>query len=222
MYDHLTFNSPLSDARADTIAARLAATAPSTVLDIGCGWGELLLRVVAAAPGATGIGIDLDGDLLARARANAKERGLDDRVTFVEADGSATNQPADVVICVGAEHVFGDTATALRALRQLVRPGGRLLFGPGYLEREPTPAQQQVAGDWFEELGDLASVVDQAVEAGFSPLVIETSNRDEWDAFESGYLAGLATRDKARADEHRSRWLRGYRDVLGLAYLTLT
>ena len=35
----------------------------------------------------------------------------------------------------------------------------------------------------------------------------------------------LATHDdpqaRARADEHRSCWLRGYRGVMGLAYLTL-
>jgi len=52
---------------------------------------------------------------------------------------------------------------------------------------------------------------------------------EEWDDFESGYLADveewLGTHDdaetKARADVHRSRRLRGYRGVLGLAYLTL-
>jgi hypothetical protein len=34
-YQYLTFNAPLSDARADAIVRRLAAPAPAQVLDIG-------------------------------------------------------------------------------------------------------------------------------------------------------------------------------------------
>ena len=52
----LTFHGPLSEARAARIVARLTGNSPRTVLDIGCGWGELMLRVLAAAPDATGLG----------------------------------------------------------------------------------------------------------------------------------------------------------------------
>src|SRR3954452_2620376 len=80
----LTFHGPLSEARAARIVGRLAERAPATVLDIGCGWGELVLRVLEAVPGATGVGIDLNGEDLARGRANAAARGLAGRVEFVE------------------------------------------------------------------------------------------------------------------------------------------
>ena len=53
----LTFHGPLSEARAARIVARLTGIGPRTVLDIGCGWGELMLRILAAAPGATGLGL---------------------------------------------------------------------------------------------------------------------------------------------------------------------
>ena len=56
----LTFHGPLSEARAARIVARLAGIGPRTVLDIGCGWGELMLRILAAAPDATGLGLDTD------------------------------------------------------------------------------------------------------------------------------------------------------------------
>ena len=65
-YDWLEFNTPLSSARADAIALGLATRRPRTVLDLGCGWGELLLRTVAAADGATGRGVDSDGQGLDR------------------------------------------------------------------------------------------------------------------------------------------------------------
>ena len=72
----LTFHGPLSAERANRLAADLAATGPATVVDYGCGWGELLLRVLAAAPQATGVGIDIQGADLARARESAEKRDL--------------------------------------------------------------------------------------------------------------------------------------------------
>jgi hypothetical protein len=64
----VTFHGPLSSARAAQLTERLTRNHPGTVLDIGCGWGELMLRILAAAPNATGVGIDLDDDDLNRSR----------------------------------------------------------------------------------------------------------------------------------------------------------
>jgi hypothetical protein len=83
------------------------------------------------------------------------------------------------------------------------------------------------------ELRDLASLVDLTVDAGFRPAWIEVASLAEWDDFESGYQADeeewLAThgnhpeaaRIGQQVDQHRSYWLRGYRGIMGLAYLTL-
>lgn len=234
----LTFHGPLSRDRAARLVERLIRTGPATVLDVGCGWAELMLRILAAAPEATGIGIDLDEQDLARARANAAARGLSGRVEFVRESAIGTTRgPADLVLCSGASQAVTDAkppahiAAALAELRRLVTPGGRVLFGDGFWERPPTDAE--LAAMWpdtsADELPDLAGLVNQAVAAGFRPEWIETANRDEWEEFESGYAADvqewLATHDdpKVRAEtgEHTSHWLRGYRGVLGLAYLTL-
>jgi cyclopropane fatty-acyl-phospholipid synthase-like methyltransferase len=40
--------------RAARFVGELAARTPATVLDIGCGWGELMLRILAAVPDASG------------------------------------------------------------------------------------------------------------------------------------------------------------------------
>lgn len=239
----LTFHGPLSEARAARIVERLTRTGPATVLDIGCGWGELLLRVLDAAPGATGIGIDIRGDDLARGRDNAKARGLADRVEFVEESATATTRgPADLVLCLGAgQALSGDaepphhTAAALRALRRLVSPGGRVVLGEGFWQRTPTPAE--LAAMWPDaSAGEhlyLDQLVQAAVDAGFRPVWTETADMGEWEEFESGYQADteewlaahgdhpLAAETRERLDGHRSAWLSGYRGVLGLAYLTL-
>ena len=46
----LSFHGPLSQARAARLTERLTRNNPGTVLDIGCGWGELMLRILAATP----------------------------------------------------------------------------------------------------------------------------------------------------------------------------
>ena len=103
----LTFHGPLSEARAARLVARLTRNNPRTVLDIGCGWGELMLRVLAATPDATGLGLDTNEGGLAGGRDNARARGLDERVTFVrESAVGTTRGPADLVLCLGASHAL--------------------------------------------------------------------------------------------------------------------
>ena len=238
----LAFHGPLSEARAGRIVARLTANRPRTVLDIGCGWGELMLRILAAAPEATGLGLDTNEDDLARGRDNARARGLGGRVTFARESGTGTSRgPADLVLCLGASHALteveppGHTAAALSELRRLVSPRGRVLLAEGFWRRTPTEAE--LAGMWpgttAGELGDLPGLVDLAVAAGFRPAWIETATLEEWEDFESGYqcdeeewLAAhgdhpKAAEIRAEVDQHRSYWLRGYYGLLGMAYLTL-
>lgn len=231
----LTFHGPLSAERADRLAAELAAPGPETVADYGCGWGEFLLRVLEAAPGAHGVGVDVHGPDIARARENAGNRGLTDRAAFVEGPAADNATMADAVVNCGAYQAFGAIPEALRALRALVNPGGRLLFGAEIWDQAPT--RRQLAAMWPGTTPEtclyLPDVVDAAVEAGFRPLRVETATRGEWDEFESGLAAGaeewlLANPDhpeagqvRDRLDTHLSVWLRGHRDVMGFAYLTL-
>ncbi|MFH8792907.1 SAM-dependent methyltransferase [Streptomyces sp. NPDC017941] len=244
----LTFHGPLSEARAARIVERVAeplrrVPGGGTVLDLGCGWGELLLRVLQAAPGATGVGVDLNSDDLERGRASARARGLDGRVAFAAESATDTARgPADVVLCLGSSHALlpdgapaPHSADALRALRGLVAPGGRVVLGEGFWQRTPTPAE--LAAMWpdagVHEHLCLADLVDAAVAAGFRPLWVETASAEEWEEFESAYLADTeewltahprhprAAERRERADAHRTAWLRGYREALGHAYLTL-
>lgn len=225
-YESLDFNSPMTNETADRLVAELAATNPSAIADVGCGWGELLLRLAAACPEADAVGVDNDETLLERARGNAAGRSLQNRVTFQTDLGSL--EPSDVVVCIGAEHVFGSVGDALSGLQGLVRPGGRLLFGTLFWEQTPTP---ELATE-FAGVAQLIELFHATSNAGWRALALKTASLDDWDRFEFGFMRDweqvvMATRTKAEAadaslaaDDYRTSYLQR-RGILGFAFLTL-
>ena len=239
----LTFMAPLSEERAARLVGFLADGSPGTVLDIGCGWAALLLRVLEAAPDAIGEGVDLDADAIAHGQALADSRGLTDRVDLRVSDARDLQGGWDRVICIGASQVWGAPveelqplpyAAALAALRGLVPRGGRVVYGDGIWSRPPTRAAIAPLAGRDDEFVTLGEVADLAVAAGFAPLAVHEASLDEWDVFESGYAAGyarwLAEHDaddpdagevRALAERQRAAYFSGYRGVLGLGYLEL-
>lgn len=231
----LVFHGPLSADRADRLTGLLAAAGPDTVFDVGCGRAELMLRLLAAVPGARGTGVDINASDIALARENAAARGLADRAAFTEGPAREHLVQADLVLSVGAYQALGTTAEALATLRPLVNPGGRLLFGAEYWQRPPTAAElgNMWPGSTADDCTDIAGLVDLAIAAGFRPLRIETATQGEWEEFESGYALGRelwllshpdhpqAAEVRTKLDQTRNIWLRGYRDVINFAYLTL-
>jgi precorrin-6B methylase 2 len=78
----------------------LAGTRPGDlVVDLGSGDGRI---VIAAAKrfGARGQGIELDGELVAKSRENARRAGVQDRVSFVQGDVLAADISKATVVTV--------------------------------------------------------------------------------------------------------------------------
>ena len=217
----LRFNAPLSEARASALVAELPISPGHHVLDLGCGWGELLLRILAAHPATTGTGVDTAREALDRGVRLASQRGLHGRVEFVEAEAATFVDVADVVVCVGASHAFGSLDDALHWLRECVAPGGRVLFGDGYWSDEPSTAAIEAIGA-LPQLDDLRATVGAA---GFRVEHEESSTLAEWDAFETCWRSGLeASSDPdavAFAARRRREYEHGYRGAIGFAWLIL-
>lgn len=230
----MRWNTPLSEEHAALLIRRMAVDSAESVLDLGCGWGELLTRVVAAGTGSgcTGVGVDTDARLLERGRTLARDRGLGERVTFVDANAREWATPAERVLCVGASHAWGGTAAALAGLASLTPPGGRLLFGCGCWEGEPTPRAMEIFGD---EVLPLADVVRHARDGGWRVLHLTTADQREWDEFESTWRLGreswllaepalsvaAAAALRRELDDRLLEYITGYRGVLAFCYLIL-
>lgn len=109
-------------------AVELAGVAPGqTVLDVGCGTGNLALAVLAVQPTARVTGLDPDGDALRRAGRKARRRGL--RLELVQ--GFADRVPVEdgsvdhLVSALALHHVDdGSREGFAREARRVLRPGG--------------------------------------------------------------------------------------------------
>lgn len=91
---------------------------------------------------------------------------------------------ADRVICVGAAHAFGGTVQALRRLHDVLRGGGRLLFGDAIWQRSPGPEALALFGESVRPLPDLAPGADDV--------------RAELDPPTAGLPAGVPGRARVR------------------------
>ena len=67
---------------ADWLAPRVAPSVAPRVLDLGTGSGCLLLAILANAPTASGIGVDIQEEAAEMARQNAERLGLASRADF--------------------------------------------------------------------------------------------------------------------------------------------
>lgn len=100
------------------------------VLDLACGTG-VVARLAAPKLGPTGkvTGLDLNAGMLAVARSLSPPSGAS--ITWVEGSAVAMNLPDasfEVILCQQGFQFFPDKPAALREMRRVLIPGGRVLL----------------------------------------------------------------------------------------------
>ncbi len=117
----------------DVLRETVAAVAPRRVLDVVCGAGLQLATMLAAAPGAEGVGIDTDADAAALAGRTLTGRGLTGRARVMHADvrdlaGGGLGQ-FDLALLANVVYYVpvAERVALLRSLAELLAPGGTLL-----------------------------------------------------------------------------------------------
>ena len=147
-----------------TVESQVAELSPGTALDLGCGEGGDALWLAAA--GWTVTALDISATALAVGAATASQRGLAERVEWVQAD-LATWRPSAQFDLVTAAFLHSPVELPreqiLRRAVTAVAPGGRLLvvghgaFPPGSTHSDhegpplPTPDEMLAALDLSPE-----------------------------------------------------------------------
>ncbi|MBC2866242.1 class I SAM-dependent methyltransferase [Streptomyces mexicanus] len=223
--------APLDDDSVRHLLERGLSRGAERVLDLGCGGGEWLLRALTTHPRVRAEGVDISASSLAHARETARRLGVEDRLALHHQDAAhfASSHTFDLVLCVGATHAFGGLLPTLAAARKHLAPGGLVLVGDGFWERDPSPEAVELLG----ELADLPTTLERVVADGWTPVHGHISTRRELDDYEWAWTGSLASwaldhptdPDSAQALEtatvHRAQWLRDYRDTLGFVCLVL-
>jgi ubiquinone/menaquinone biosynthesis C-methylase UbiE len=98
--------------------------APASILDIGCGTGQLLRRTARRFPQAHMTGIDASEDMVRVAQALVPEGALLRFVHAVAEQMPFDDGAFDVVVTTLSFHHWEDQPMALREVRRVLSPGG--------------------------------------------------------------------------------------------------
>jgi cyclopropane fatty-acyl-phospholipid synthase-like methyltransferase len=125
--DQILINTPYVASEPRVVGAMLdlaKVSGSDTVYDLGCGDGRI---VIAAAKryGARGVGIDIDPARINEARVNARDAGVDDRISFETKDLFDVDFRSATVVAL---YLLPDVNLRLRSrlLREL-KPGTRVV-----------------------------------------------------------------------------------------------
>jgi cyclopropane-fatty-acyl-phospholipid synthase len=175
VYEHA--DATLEEAQAakhELVCEKLGLREGMRLLDVGCGWGSLLLHAVERH-GVHGVGVTISARQAELARERVAEAGLADRIDIRLADyRDVRDGPFDAISSIGMfEHVgLSRLGVYFGHLHELLRPGGRLLNHgiarlPG--RRSPIGGRRFVGRYVFPdgELHEVGAVVSAIQRAGF-------------------------------------------------------
>ncbi|NJP46262.1 SAM-dependent methyltransferase [Actinacidiphila epipremni] len=168
-------------AKLDLVCRKLGLREGQRLLDVGCGWGSMVLHAVEHY-GVRATGITLSVEQAAFARERVAEAGLADRIDIrVQDYRDVADGPYDAVSSIGmAEHVGSEKYLEYaRTLYALLRPGGRLLNHQ--IARRPLRDEEAYRIDEFidryvfpdGELAPVGATVSRLEEAGFEVRDVE-------------------------------------------------
>jgi 2-polyprenyl-3-methyl-5-hydroxy-6-metoxy-1,4-benzoquinol methylase len=151
------------------------------VLDVACGTGIVACRI--AARGSAVTGLDIAPDKLARAQQRAADEGVSVKWLEGSVEALPFRQPAfELVTCQQGLQFVTDRALAVREMRRVIVPGGRVVVATWCpIEQQgPYAAIEAVAPGALANvfsLGDAAALNKLLVDAKFFAVQVETVTR---------------------------------------------
>jgi trans-aconitate 2-methyltransferase len=173
------------------LLARVDADEPATVMDLGCGAGNLTALLPARWPGADVRGVDSSPEMIAKARD--AQPGIDFQVGDLRA--WRPDEPVDVLISNATLQWLPDHLDLLQDLVAAVRPGGWLAFQvPGNFDEPSHTIRTELAATPPYDAHTRDAAVISSYDAGtYLDALVDLGC--EVDAWETTYLHVLTGAD---------------------------
>lgn len=146
----------------DLVLQRCGPVATDRILEVGCGGGVFMRRVLAS--GCRAVGIDHSADMLDSTRKVNAAALREGRLVLEQADAAALpvgSGEFDKVYCLNAFFFFPDPQAAVREMARALRPGGAvaIVTSPPEMEHQIRRFSSSMAAAMrFDRAGDLATM----------------------------------------------------------------
>ena len=188
------------------------------VVDVACGTGLITFAAAkAVGPNGSVLGVDISGGMVEACVQQAQARGVAN-AAFERMDAELLDLPAavfDVALCAFGLMYLSDPTAALREMRRVLRPGGRMAAAIwGERARCGWAAafaivDAEVASDvcpLFFQHGAGEALAEACKAAGFVEveqrrLVATLNHKDDTEAYEAVFLGGPLALPWAHFDE---------------------
>ena len=215
-------------------AGQVLGLGPHTrLIDYGCGYGEPLV-LWAEKFGITAVGIEFRPRAAAKARLKMIERGLAKQIEIIEGKGAdyhLGDHTFDIASCMGASFIWDGYPNAVRAMKEAIKPNGKILIGEPYWTKEP-----RVPDDFLEgfKVYHEHELLQMARDEGFTFEYLIRSSEEEWARYNAANWRGLVAWLKENPndpdyiqvrqwlDKEQDSYLRWWREYLGWALYILT
>jgi SAM-dependent methyltransferase len=182
--------NPTSPEKILTVGKVLGLKKGSRVIEFGCGYGEVL-ALWAKDYGIRGVGIDIREHCCKKAKAKMVRLGLDKDILIVNAKGAEykpDRKDFDVAACIGASFIWGDFDKTVKAMKKIIRPGGKLAIGEPFWKSDTVPARIRKREPWARTEPQLLKTIRKE---GFELEFMVTSSQDDWDNYMANNWRGM-------------------------------
>lgn len=228
---HLVCN-PSSGAKLTKLVELLNLPRGARVVDIACGKAAFLIRL-AERYDIHGVGVDISPYFIAQAKERCAARTPNANLTFLEMNGADFHpeepHSLQVASCLGASWIWQGHAGTLKALIEMVEPGGWVVTGEPYWLVDP-PAEYLASLEASkDDFGTHQSNVKVAEKLGLELAYTIVSSPDDWDEYEGlqWYAAAEYAREHpddpdlatilSRVEKSRMEYIRWGRDSFNWA-----
>ena len=184
---HIVLN-PMSIDKLDGLFSLLNLKPGSKVMDIACGKGEFLIRLVELF-NIYGIGVDISPYFLKDCKEKKNERVSNSDIKFIEMDGAKyrpkINELFDLTMCIGASFVYDGFIGTINALKKMTKPSGMIILGEPYWLKEPDNEYLKMSGIKKEEYNSHYGNIDIGEKERLKCIYTLVSNHDDWDHYET-------------------------------------